>query len=62
MAYAMWDRHGLDRENIDNNYKYTAHRTLREVLMDVPAYMIGEDAKAKLIEEFNRLSMGVVKE
>lgn len=62
LAYAMWDRNGLDRENIDNNYKYTAHRTLREVLGDVPEYMISKEAKAKLIEEFNRLAQGVVKE
>ncbi len=62
LAYAMWDRYSLDKENINNNYKYTSHRTLRDILMDISDSDISQEKKLKLMDDFNRLSMGVVKE
>lgn len=62
LAYKMWERYGLDKANIDNNYKYTAHKTLREILMEVPEQMLDDEHKAEIIRDYNNLAEGVLKQ
>lgn len=62
LAYKMWDRYNLDRGNIENNYMYTAHRTLREVLEDVPNTRLSDADKEIIIRDYNHLAEGVIKE
>ncbi len=62
LAYKMWDRYELDRGNIENNYMYTAHRSLKEVLTDVPTNMLKEADRETIIRDFNSLAEGVLKQ
>ncbi|MGN0389995.1 MAG: beta-glucosidase [Wujia sp.] len=51
-AYKAWEAEGWDTGIIDNNYEYTAHRTLRDIISDLPEYMRGEDKVRHFAETF----------
>ncbi len=62
LLFKMWDRYGIDRGYIENNYMYTPHRTLKQIVMDISETRINEDIKETIIKDFSSLAEGVIKE
>ena len=51
----LWASYGIDVAMLDNDYQYTAHRKLSQVLADVSLNVADEDKKQRFIEEYNIL-------
>lgn len=59
----LWASYGIDVAMLDNDYQYTAHRKLSQVLADVSINVEDEDKKQRFIEEYNILvSREIIKE
>ena len=54
MTKAMWARYGMDVAMLDNDYQYTAHRKLSQVLADVSSAVADDEKKKQFIEEYNK--------
>ncbi|MBQ8317495.1 MAG: glycoside hydrolase family 3 C-terminal domain-containing protein [Lachnospiraceae bacterium] len=53
---ALWSQFGMDVAMLDNDYQYTAHRKLSQVLADVSDSVADEEKKKKFVEIFNQFA------
>lgn len=60
-AYKAWEEEGWDTGIIDNNYEYSGHRPLREIITDLPEYMRGEEKVKHFVDCFEAYIRGVKK-
>ncbi len=51
----MWQAYGMDVATLDNEYQYTAHRRLSQVLSDVSPKVICQSKKDMFIENYNEI-------
>ncbi len=59
----IWSSYGMDVAMLDNDYQYTAHRKLSQVLADVSATVADNEKKKQFIEEYNQaVSENIIKE
>lgn len=55
MTKKLWASYDMDVAMLDNDYQYTAHRKLSQVLADVSENVADKSKKQKFIEEYNAL-------
>ena len=48
----LWAAYGMDVGMLDNDYQYTAHRKLSQVLADVSLNVLGEDKKKEFVKVY----------
>lgn len=59
----LWSAYGMDVAMLDNDYQYTAHRKLSQVLADVSLNVLGEDKKKEFVKVYNEsVSENIIKE
>ncbi len=59
----LWSAYGMDVAMLDNDYQYTAHRKLSQVLADVSLSVLDESKKKEFIDAYNRsVSENIIKE
>lgn len=59
----LWSAYGMDVAMLDNDYQYTAHRKLSQVLADVSLSVLDESKKKEFIAAYNRsVSENIIKE
>jgi len=59
----LWSAYGMDVAMLDNDYQYTAHRKLSQVLADVSLSVLGEDKKQEFVKAYNEsVSENIIKE
>ena len=49
----LWTDYGMDVAMLDNDYQYTAHRKLSQVLSDVSENVVDEAKKKEFIDKYN---------
>ncbi|MBQ8166496.1 MAG: hypothetical protein IJZ96_05595, partial [Lachnospiraceae bacterium] len=49
----LWVEYGMDVAMLDNDYQYTAHRKLSQVLSDVSENVVDEAKKKEFIDKYN---------
>ncbi len=59
----LWSAYGMDVAMLDNDYQYTAHRKLSQVLADVSLNVLSEDKKKEFVKVYNEsVSENIIKE
>ncbi len=52
----LWSQFGMDVAMLDNDYQYTSHRKLSQVLADVSPSVADENKKKEFVEIFNQFA------
>ncbi len=61
LTFDLWSEYGFDVEALNNNYQYTSHRALKDILWEVSDKLADEEKKKEFVSRFDEMVAAIKK-